>query len=73
MTVTRWRALDPPVVQLGEGLELYTFVVDAWRGTPTNLAPEEHDDLAWVDPGELGSLRLAHPGLVPLITAALDH
>lgn len=73
MTVTRWRALDPPVVQLGEDLELHTFVVDAWRGTPTNLAPEEHDDLAWVDPGELNSLRLAHPGLVPLITAALDH
>lgn len=73
MAVTRWRALDPSVVRLGEDLELHTFVVDAWSGTPTNLAPEEHDDLAWVEPGELDSLRLVHPGLVPLITAALDH
>lgn len=73
VTVTRWRALDPPVVGLGEDLELHTFIVDAWRGTPANLAPEEHDDLAWIDPGELGSLRLAHPALVPLITAALHH
>lgn len=37
MAVTRWRALDPPVVRLGEGLELYTFVVDAWRGTPAGV------------------------------------
>ncbi|QOK24470.1 NUDIX domain-containing protein [Janibacter indicus] len=37
VTVTRWRALDPPVVRLGEGLELYTFVVDAWRGTPAGV------------------------------------
>ena len=49
-----------------------TFVVDAWRGTPTNLAPDEHDDLAWIDPGTLGSLRLAHPGLVPLVTTAMS-
>ena len=68
MTVTRWRALDPPVVQLGEDLELHTFVVDGWQDTPTNLAPEEHDDLAWRQPDEISDLHLAHPGLVPLVT-----
>ena len=71
VTVTRWRALDPPVVQLGEDLELHTFVVDGWQDTPTNLAPEEHDDLAWRQPDEISDLHLAHPGLVPLVTAAL--
>lgn len=71
VTVTGWRALDPPVVRLGEDLEIHAFAVDAWSGTPTNVAPEEHDALAWVDPDGLDSLRLAHPGLVPLITAAL--
>lgn len=71
VTVTRWRRLAPPVTAWADDLELHPFVVDAWRGTPTNLAPDEHDDLAWIDPGTLGSLRLAHPGLVPLVTAAM--
>ena len=72
VTVTRWRRLAPPVTAWADDLELHPFVVDAWRGTPTNLAPDEHDDLAWIDPGTLGSLRLAHPGLVPLVTAAMS-
>lgn len=37
MAVTRWRALDPSVVRLGEDLGLHTFVVDAWRGTPAGV------------------------------------
>mgnify|MGYP000135485798 CR=1 FL=1 len=71
VTVTRWRALDPPVVRHGDDLELHSFVVDGWQGTPANLQPEEHDDLAWWQLDEISGLHLAHPGLVPLVTTAL--
>lgn len=54
-----------------DDLELHAFVVEAWSGTPTNLAPEEHDDLRWFTLDELAALRLAHPALRDLAAAAL--
>jgi 8-oxo-dGTP diphosphatase len=69
VTVTRARAVD--VEAIGDDLELHAFVVDRWEGTPANLAPEEHDDLAWFRPDELTGRRLAHPSLGDVVTAAL--
>ena len=37
---------DEPVV-------LSAWLVRDWRGTPANVAPEEHDDLGWFDSEEL--------------------
>lgn len=54
-----------------DDLELHAFVIDGWHGTPTNLAPDEHDDLRWFGPDELPGLRLAHPALGDLVAAAL--
>ena len=31
-----------------------------WRGTPSNTAPDENDELRWVDARALDRLRLAH-------------
>ncbi|MGX4655738.1 NUDIX domain-containing protein [Micromonospora sp. SCSIO 07396] len=45
--------------------------VGAWFGSPTNRAPDEHDDLAWVGLSELGGLPLVHGGL-PALLRALD-
>lgn len=69
VTVTRAHAAD--VEAISDDLELHAFVVDRWEGTPANLAPEEHDDLAWFGPEELACLRLAHPSLGDVVTAAL--
>jgi len=32
---------------------LSAWLVRGWRGTPANLAPEEHDDIAWFRPDDL--------------------
>ncbi|WP_368052522.1 NUDIX domain-containing protein [Micromonospora sp. HUAS LYJ1] len=37
--------------------------VGAWRGSPTNRAPDERDDLAWVGLSALEGLPLAHGSL----------
>jgi 8-oxo-dGTP diphosphatase len=30
-----------------EAVHLSAWVVPDWQGTPTNVAPEEHDDIGW--------------------------
>jgi 8-oxo-dGTP pyrophosphatase MutT (NUDIX family) len=32
---------------------LSAWLVRDWRGTPANVAPEEHDDMKWFDLGEV--------------------
>jgi mutator protein MutT len=36
-----------------ESVSLSAWLVDEWEGTPTNAAPEEHDDMRWFRPEEL--------------------
>ncbi|MEV4121599.1 NUDIX domain-containing protein [Micromonospora sp. NPDC049645] len=38
-----------------------------WVGSPTNRAPEEHDDIAWVEISELGGLPLVFDALPALL------
>ena len=49
-----WRLSDP-------ALAGHPFAVGAWRGEPTNTAPDEHDQLAWFRVDELAGLFLADP------------
>lgn len=61
---------DPRPVRVDRsdpGVELHAFVVTAWSGEPRNRAPDEHDDLRWVDPRALDGLELAHPALGDLL------
>ena len=52
-------------------LAKHAFLVTAWSGTPENLAPEEHDQLAWFSVDELSSLVLADSSaLAALVVAA---
>jgi 8-oxo-dGTP pyrophosphatase MutT (NUDIX family) len=37
----------------GEPALLSAWLVPEWLGTPTNVAPEEHDDLGWFDLDDL--------------------
>lgn len=44
----------------GGPLVLHIYDVTAWRGTPRNLLPEEHSEVAWVAVNEACRLELAH-------------
>lgn len=49
----------------GEPALLSAWLVRKWRGTPANVAPEEHDDIGWFGLEELP------PTAHPLVRAAL--
>jgi 8-oxo-dGTP pyrophosphatase MutT (NUDIX family) len=37
----------------GESVRLIAWLVGEWQGTPTNVAPDEHDDIGWFRVEEL--------------------
>lgn len=43
-----------------DGLIISVWLISQWRGTPWNAAPDENDDLRWVNATDLDELRLAH-------------
>jgi 8-oxo-dGTP diphosphatase len=43
------------------GLDLTVWVWRRWRGSITNLQPEEHDAIGWFGKGQLGGLAFADP------------
>ena len=54
-------------------IEVHAFTASSWLGEPrTNLATDEHDDLAWFAPQELHGLALADPASVPDIIRAIE-
>ena len=53
------------------GLTIHVWVVRAWSGEVSNLAPEEHDELGWFTPVEVAELELPDRVLVDLCRDAL--
>lgn len=63
----------PPWATLTEGdLELHMFLIDHWRGEPTNSAPDEHDEIRWSRVEDLTDLDLADNSYRELIRRALE-
>lgn len=52
--------------------EMSVWTIRRWIGTPSNAAPDEHDEIAWYSSAEVESLSLAHPNYLGLITDAVD-
>ena len=72
MTPTNMSLLD--VAQYSgpaESYEYRIYLITAWEGTPENRQPEEHAEVCWVSPGQLASMRLAHPAYLDLFRRAL--
>jgi 8-oxo-dGTP pyrophosphatase MutT (NUDIX family) len=56
----------------GEGWHLRVWVLTAWTGSPRNLQPDEHDDLAWFGLEAALELDFADPEYRDLLRTALS-
>lgn len=50
-----------------DSLHAGVWHIGEWAGSPTNRAPEEHDDIAWFAIDELGDLPLVHGVLAAMV------
>lgn len=55
-----------------DDLSLVIYRIDTWRGTPRNLAPAEHDHIAWFDVAEIVELPLADASYPALLARAVS-
>jgi 8-oxo-dGTP diphosphatase len=62
---------EPAARIRADDFDLRIWVLDTWAGPVRNLAPDEHDDLAWVDLDGLASRSMAHPQYLALLAAVL--
>jgi mutator protein MutT len=61
-----------PLIQLSTvDVEMGIWLVGSWKGRPANLAPEEHDAIAWFTAEELTALEMAHASYLDLFRAIL--
>lgn len=54
------------------GLDLTVWVSWRWRGTVSNLQPEEHDAIGWFEERQLDGLRFADPSYLPVLRRLLS-
>jgi len=62
---------DPEFRLVNADYELSLWLLPAWQGDVANLAPDEHDALGWFAGDEVGSLELADPNYLRVLSAAL--
>ncbi|MEV0396432.1 NUDIX domain-containing protein [Polymorphospora rubra] len=63
---------DLPAGSGEDAVHVGVWHIGDWVGSPTNCAPDEHDDIAWVGISELGGLPLVHGDLVALVRSLPD-
>jgi mutator protein MutT len=52
-----------------DSVRISAWLVGEWEGTPTNMAPEEHDEIRWCRPEEVPPL--AHELMGPAVVEAM--
>lgn len=55
----------------GSDYRMHVWLIDSWSGEPTNLAPDEHDQLAWFTLDEALQLPLSDANVRRLVHGAL--
>jgi 8-oxo-dGTP pyrophosphatase MutT (NUDIX family) len=55
----------------GDTFDMQVWLIEAWTGSPVNVAPDEHDAIAWFTADALGDLSLAHDGYLALFSQVL--
>jgi mutator protein MutT len=66
------RVTEPFAHIITDDYEMVVFIVSAWRGTVSNNAPDEHDEVRFVTIAEATKLPLADDYVLSLLTRALS-
>jgi 8-oxo-dGTP pyrophosphatase MutT (NUDIX family) len=62
----------PPVREVrGDTFDMRIWLIEAWTGSPVNVAPEEHDTIAWFTEDALGELSLADDSYLAMFSEVL--
>jgi 8-oxo-dGTP diphosphatase len=62
----------PPMQEIHtDAFDMQVWLIETWTGSPANVAPDEHDAIAWFEKNELEDLRLAHDSYLEMFTKAL--
>jgi len=62
----------PPLREVrGDTFHMQIWLIEAWRGSPVNVAPDEHDAIAWFTEDALGDLSLAHGSYLAMLSKVL--
>jgi 8-oxo-dGTP diphosphatase len=64
--------LGPPVQEVrADTFDMQIWLIEAWTGSPVNVAPDEHDAIAWFTEDALGDLSLAHDSYLAMFSRVL--
>jgi 8-oxo-dGTP diphosphatase len=64
--------LGPPVQEVRAAtFDMQIWLIEAWMGYPINIAPDEHDAIAWFTEDALGGLSLAHDSYLAIFSQVL--
>ena len=59
----------PPVQEVrADTFDMQIWLIEAWTGSPVNVAPDEHDAIAWFTEDALGELSLAHDSYLAMFS-----
>jgi 8-oxo-dGTP diphosphatase len=62
----------PPVQEVrADTFDMQIWLLEAWMGSPVNLAPDEHDAIAWFTDDALAELSLAHDSYLAIFSKIL--
>jgi hypothetical protein len=62
----------PPVQEVrADTFDMQIWLIEAWMGSPINVAPDEHDAIAWFTEDALGELSLAHDSYLAIFSEVL--
>jgi len=62
----------PPMREVhGDTFSMRIWLIEAWTGSPANVAPDEHDAIAWFTADALGDLSLAHDSYLAMFSQVL--
>ncbi|GGN87186.1 NTP pyrophosphohydrolase [Actinoplanes lobatus] len=70
--ITITEPAGPPLREVrGATFDMQVWLIETWTGTPANLAPDEHDAIAWFTEDQLADLSLTHDSYPELFRKVL--